>query len=367
MKINKQIEFEDDYSVEVNLFEKNKWYEIISQFSDVNIYQTWSFDLINSNRNKVNHFILKKNNTIVAAAQIRIMTIPIFGLGIAYIRWGPLFKLKNRPVNPNFFRLAVRALKNEYVYSRKFILRLFPNILNDGSESYLEILKDEGYYQVKEKNKSRTLILDISPSMNDLRKNLNQKWRNCLNKAEKNNLKIVEGSDSSIFSNFISLYRELLKRKKFEEPNDINQFRLLQKDLPIGYKMKIFICRVNEVNVAGGIFSFIGDTGLYLFGATNELGMKTNGSYLIQWAAIKHMKEIGCHYYNLNGINPNQNPGGYHFKVGISGKSGLDAYYLGRFQTYSGLINSVLIKILENYLPIIKRLTKNNIQHLFKK
>jgi lipid II:glycine glycyltransferase (peptidoglycan interpeptide bridge formation enzyme) len=35
----------------------------------------------------------------------------------------------------------------------------------------------------------------------------------------------------------------------------------------------------------------IGDTGVYLFGATNDEGMKNKGSYLLQWKAIQWMKK----------------------------------------------------------------------------
>ena len=135
---------------------------------------------------------------------------------------------------------------------------------------------------------------------------MHQKWRNCLNKAERNQLEVIEGCDDSLFVDFIGIYRELLRRKKFQEPNDINEFRIIQKELPTEFKMRIFLSRSNGFSSAGAIFTAIGDTGVYLFGATNYEGMKNNGSYLLQLKAIQWMKNKGCRYYNLNGINPQQ-------------------------------------------------------------
>jgi lipid II:glycine glycyltransferase (peptidoglycan interpeptide bridge formation enzyme) len=65
------------------------------------------------------------------------------------------------------------------------------------------------------------------------------------------------------------------------------------------------------------------------------------------------MKNSGCKYYNLNGINPLINPGTYHFKAGLSGKSGKDVYYLGRFDCYSGAINAALARTAEVLFPFV--------------
>ena len=119
--------------------------------------------------------------------------------------------------------------------------------------------------------------------------------------------------------------------------------------------MRIFLCRSNGISSAGVICATIGETGVYLFGATNDQGMANKGSYLLQWKAIQWMKQCGCRNYNLNGINPLLNPGSYHFKAGISGKSGKDVYYLGRFDCYSGAINAALAHTADLVFPFMKK------------
>ena len=235
------------------------------------------------------------------------------------------------------------------------ILRIFPVLYDDNSNLYLDILLKEGYTRVPEKNRARTLILDIQPPIEELRKKLDQKWRNCLNRAERNQLEVIEGTDDSLFVDFIGIYQDLLRRKKFPEPNDINEFRMIQRELPTEFKMRIFLCRSNGFISAGAIFTAIGETGVYLFGATNDQGMANKGSYLLQWKAIQWMKNSGCRYYNLNGINPLINPGTYHFKAGLSGKNGKDVYYLGRFDCYSGKINAALARTAELVFPFMKK------------
>jgi len=346
---------ENGYSAEFGRVDRYEWDKIIDQFSDANIYQTWAYDAIRCGERNISHLILRLHGKIIAAAQARIVRLPLLKLGAAYVRWGPLWQLRNQTLEPNVFRLAVRALREEYVTRRGLVLRIFPLLYDDNDNFPFDVLTKEGYTRVTEIHQARTLILDIQPPIEELRKKLDQKWRNCLNRAERNNLEVIEGTSDILFEDFIDLYKELLLRKKFPEPNDIYEFKMIQRKLPTEFKMRIFLCRSNGSISAGAICTSIGETGIYLFGATNEQGMANKGSYLIQWKAIQWMKNRGCRYYNLNGINPLMNPGTYHFKAGLSGKNGKDVYYLGRFNCYSGSINAALVRAEKTVLPIMKK------------
>lgn len=348
------------YVAHFDTVNKPEWHNILNQFSDANIYQTWSYDAIRCGEKNISHMVLRSGNTTIAAAQARIVRIPVIGLGAAYIRWAPVWQIRNQIPDPTIFQQVLRALRNEYVCRRGLILRIFPVLYDDNTQSYTDILSQEGYAPVPDENRGRTLIMDISQSIDEIRKKLDQKWRNCLNRSERNNLEVIEGTDDDLFADFIELYRALLDRKQFQEPNDINEFRRIQQDLPPEHKMRIFLSQSNGVNSAGVICATVGETGVYLFGATNNEGMTNKGSYLLQWKAIQWMKDNGCRFYNLNGINPEKNPGSYHFKSGLSGKNGRDVYYLGRFDCYSGGITAGLARLADANLPRLKT-TLNNL------
>ena len=349
---------EEGYTAEFDAVDKNEWYKIIGQFSDANIYQTWDYDAVRCGQENISHLVLRSAGAIAAAAQARIVRVPVLGLGGAYIRWGPFWELRDQAADPAVFRMAIRALRNEYVCRRGMILRIFPILYDDNAFSCADILRDEGYAPVPEEDPGRTLILDIGTPGEDIRKKLDQKWRNCLNKSERNQLEVVDGTEDALFADFIGLYGELLERKKFQEPNDINEFRAIQKELPPESKMRIFLCRSDGTSSAGVICANIGDMGIYLFGATNEQGMANKGSYLLQWKAIQWLKDSGCRYYNLNGINPETNPGNYHFKSGLSGKNGKDVHYLGRYDCCAGAINAALARTADSLLPLVKKIFK---------
>lgn len=341
------------YNVEVDTVDKDTWHKIINDFSDANIYQTWSYDEIRSGRKRMSHLILKKNGIIVATAQVRIVKIPVINAGIAYVFWGPLWKIKNTDPDLDIFSQAIRALRNEYAARRGLLLRLYPVLFKDEADIFLPIFNGEGYHLSQTKKVGSTILIDLSPNLETLRKGLDQKWRNCLNRAMKNNLELIEDNNDEMFEMFISLYRELLERKQFAEPNDINEFRLIQKDLPADYKMKIYLCQYDGKLCVGAIMAIIGRTAVYLFGATNEHGMKSNGSYLIQWKFIEWLKQNHYTCYNLHGINPVTNPGTYRFKAGLCGKNGKEVSFLGMFEVCDHKLSAIAVKygdpLLANY------------------
>jgi len=128
----------------------------------------------------------------------------------------------------------------------------------------------------------------------------------------------------------------------------------MQESLPDGQKMRILICEQQGVPVAGVIGTALGNSGIYLFGATSTKGMQSKGSYLLQWRMIQQLKENGVRYYNLGGINPESNPGVYHFKKGLAGQ---DVLYLNPLVCSRNALSSALARCggkmqsgLRNYL-----------------
>jgi len=85
----------------------------------------------------------------------------------------------------------------------------------------------------------------------------------------------------------------------------------------------------------------IGDTGVYLLGATSDEGLNAKGAYLLQWNMIEWLKENGIRWYDLGGIDPDANPGVYHFKKGFSG---MDVLQLSPFVASNSAVSSVIAK-----------------------
>jgi len=325
------------YTPEVDTVSEHAWHQILEQFEDANVYQTWSYDEVRCGRENISHLVLKKDGDIVAVAQARILKLPFLKVGIAYVRWGPLWRRRKGDSNPETFHQAIRALRNEYACRRGLVLRLYPALFRDDSSCFASILNEEGFASLGTELPDRTLLLDLTRPLEDLRTGLRPHWRRALKTAEKSGLEIIEGSDEELFGRFVRMYREMIGRKRFAEPNDINEFRLIQNRLPAKFKMRILLCMTGGDLCAGLVCSAIGNTAFYLFGATSTVGLKSRGSYLLHWKLIGWLKQNGVAIYDLHGINPELNPGTYRFKADLCGNNARDVFFLGRFDSYSNV------------------------------
>jgi len=336
-------DLEAAYSVHVNVFDKDTWHEIMKCFRDANLYQTDGYDTVRHGQTRVAKMILKKADSIVAAAQARIVRLPLIKVGIAYVFWGPMWRKQDETDDITVFRQAVRALRNELSVRRGLLLRIYPMAFHGKDDILKQILIDEGYNPYDDGKSHRTLIINLEPSLKEIRASLDPKWRNHLNRAEKNGLEIIQGEDESLFDEIAKIYMEMATRKNLSDLADIEHLKKAQKKLPPKHKLRIILSRTNDEICAGAIFSAIGDTAVYLVGATSNAGMKSNGSYILQWAFMEWIKEKGLQYYDLNGINPEKNAGTYNFKRGLAGKKGIDIEFLGKFQVADNPLSSVIV------------------------
>jgi FemAB family len=327
------------YTSEVDTVDEQRWYQILQEFNDANIFQTYAFGAVACGRRNLGHLILKKDGEIVAVAQAKIVRLPLLNIGTASIGSGPLWKRGPSEPDLEVFRQAVRALRNEYVCKRGLVLRLFPRFFDDDAPCFSVIMAEEGFSSTPTETRNRTILLDVSLSLDDLYKGLGKHWSRNLKIAQRGGLELVEGTGEDLFEAFLGIYREMVSRKKFLSFADINKFRQVQARLPENFKIIIMLCRSAEGLCAGLICTAIGKSATYLFGATSDAGMKSRGSYLLHWKLIEKLKQRGISIYDLGGIDPVKNPGTYRFKSDLSGKNGRDVYPLGRFDSYSGFFS----------------------------
>ncbi len=328
-------------AVESILVTPQEWQTILPEFADASIYQTTEYGRQVSGGRHLEHWVLRRNGKIIAAALIRLIAVPIFPGRIAYLYQGPLWQFRGRH-DPNDLKLALSVLRREYVEKRSMLLQIFPNLIHRMEGNYQNIFQAEGFHRVAGVKNERTFLLDLSQDLLEIRRKFRRNWRNHLNKALRNNLEIVSGRTEELFDVFIEIYQELLQRKKFYDSPDVFTWREIQKQLPEKFKMKVFVCKAEGKPVSAAVGTVLGDKGIYLLGATSKKGMKTQGSYLIQWEMIRWLKEVGCPWYDLGGINPQKNPGVFHFKAGMGGE---DVSYLGLFEAAGSTANRLLARV----------------------
>jgi hypothetical protein len=335
------------WQVEVDRATPAEWSQMLDLFDDANLYQTWSYGGVRWGEKNLSHLVLKRAGQVLGLAQVRIIRPTSFKFGMAYLRWGPLYERRGQPIDPEVAVAMARTLEEEYVGKRKLFLRILPNAFA-GTPRAAAIQAAFGRFTPEplvHNNTYRTFIVDLSPSLDDLRRKLDKKWRNQLSSAEKNNLKVVwatglDGS-SEAYGTFCLIYNQMRKRKTFETTVDVEEFGRIQQDLPERHRMLVLICEDKGGPVAGIVASAIGDTGIYLLGATSDDGLRSKGAYLLQWTMMKWLKEHGVRWYDLGGIDPEGNPGVYHFKRGFSG---IDITQINPLVACNSVVSSTIVK-----------------------
>lgn len=310
-------------SVVVDALTKEEWEAILKEFDDASIYQTWEYGEVRWGSENLSHIVVRDEaGRVVSAAQVRVLKIPLLGAVMAYVTYGPMWKTRHTERSLANFQAGLRALVEEYALSRRLFLRLRPYGFEEIDGDMKQALDDAGFRATRGlyRNKRQTVLLDLAPSIEDLRQGLRKSWRASLGKAEKENLEITEAFDEKPFDDFKSIYLEMIAEKKFTPGTDVNEFYEIQKRLAPDQKMRVTFCKKDGAVVCGELSSSIGDTVIGLLAATGQVGRKLQASYLLQWEEVVWSKHAGKRFLDLGGINAVANPGGYTFKTGLRGR-----------------------------------------------
>jgi hypothetical protein len=333
----------------IDIWNKDDWNAQLLDFADACIFQTSSYGSVRWKRSILSQIVFTRGGASVAAAQLRIIRLPILKYGIAYLKWGPMWVRKGTNPDPDVYRQVLEALKDEYVHRRKLLLRIIPR-----QPEMASIITEAGFVEDKSEEPYQTLTIDLSCSLEDLYGNLKGPWRRNLRRALAQPLEVNIGQDEDAFRTFISLYQEMMNRKRLFHHFPIEDYLRIQQELPHSLKPHIMICCFKGEPVAGLVLSVIGDTGLFLLGASGEKGRSLCGSFLLQWKAIELLKRQGIRWYDLYGINPVHNPGVYQFKTGLAGKRFSMVRRLSNFDYFDSGCSSVTVK-LGNKLRLLAR------------
>lgn len=307
-------------TAEINEASPAEWAEALASFADASIYQCWAYGAIKWGVDRSEHVVLKKAGGILSLAQVAIVKPPVPGVGMAYVTWGPIWKTRDPSPDESSYRSMLEVLKDEYAHRRKLLLRIKPYGYEEHDGAMRSVLEQAGFLPTKgvQKEKKRTILVDLAPSQDDLRRRLSKKWRNSLTNSEKEGLRIKEEFSKEPLLTIQPIYKALMKKKDFSGW-DLDELARIQGMLEGPQRMRISTCEEGGRTIAASVCSAMGDTTVGLIGMTSDEGRTKRAYYLLQWDEILWAKKIGTTTYDLNGINPLTNPTVYHFKSGLNG------------------------------------------------
>ncbi|MFG0274878.1 MAG: lipid II:glycine glycyltransferase FemX [Phycisphaerales bacterium] len=306
----------------VRRIERDEWIRLVQAFRDRNYRQAWAFGEACAERVGAvsEHVAIENGGEVVALADVRVKQAPLVG-GVAYITGAPLVRRGDAgDAARSRLDAALGSLRERYVRERGLTLRVLPHIGDaDWTASQAQAFERAGFHPTDEARPYRTMVVDIRPEEEAIRKSLAQKWRNCLNASERNDLTVTIGDEPERFARFASLFEDLLDRKGFETDLDCDFYAALQPHLDPSERFVVTLVEADGELAAGHVGHIAGDTCVYILGAANDVGRKTKAAYLVQWAFLLAGKAAGCDWYDLGGVDADGNPGVYRFKKGMGG------------------------------------------------
>lgn len=182
-----------------------------------------------------------------------------------------------------------------------FAIKLEPEIIeSDGSHRALEAANLIRTKAVQPN--SSTVIVDLTPDLDDIIMGFNQKGRNALRRAERDGVKtypaeITEETMKIMFG----LLSETAAGRFDASLRSYEYYRAFWLSFAQSGHGSLFFAEYEGRIVAAAYCMYLGEKGLYKDGASLREKVTYGASHLLQWEAIKWMKDHGVTSYDLCG------------------------------------------------------------------
>jgi len=304
---------------------KQEWNSLLLQLPAQHVLQSWQWGEFKTKYGwEADRILWEKDGKPVGAAQVltRSIHLPLLpsNLAVSYCPKGPLLDWEDVPVRE-------KILDDLEAYSRtkkSIFLKIDPNIPIDSgiSDALPDYFPLHGWRAPAEQIQFRnTLLVDLSPSEEELLANMKQKTRYNIRLAGRKGVTIRTGSHADL-DLLYTMYAETALRDSFairhREYYQDAWGAFIQEGLA-----QPFIAEVEGEPVAAAILFHFAGTALYMYGMSRSIHRKLMPTYLIQWEMIRWAKQHDCHTYDFWGApdSPEKSDpmwGVYRFKSGFN-------------------------------------------------
>lgn len=324
------------------------WPALSAKFSDLTYEQDMAYVTAGAQRvgAKVRAFSVWQNDDLIGAACLRIKAVPGLGRGIAYLSGGPMIGHGPAEEATQRAQAVLSALHKKLVTQEGHLLRLRPSVtLPEVSE---QVITDGGFGPTDRTHFYRTVLIDLEPDTETLRKNLHSKWRYELRRSEREDIQIQTGRSAALLDRFMMLYGAMREFKSFKQEFDP---AFLDGMLETSFDFDVRIATHEGTDIGGHITAFTPGCATYLFGATTKAGRDLRAGYALGWDAIEGSRVRGARWFDLGGVDKETNAAGYTFKIRTGGE---EKQALGPYEAGTRL-GGTLLRGIESLYGALKR------------
>lgn len=302
----------DKNNITIEQIEEKIIYDrFVSKSANVSLTQTWEYGeakAASDNSTAIRALVIKGKNPIVVT-QMHVKDNRVA------INRGPVVLTRDWKTDHSLGMVALSCLYQYWVKSKNFTLCIAPNFF-DNADTHRELL-NIGFRQNGWPHRS-SILVDLSKSEEQLRKNLHQKWRNQLNRAERLGLGLEIATNEAELAFFVRKYEEAQREKNYSGLSD-TFISALGSACSAGSNLKVFYAVANGQKVAAILVACFFDSCHYLAGWNSEDGRKFYAHNYLLWQGLMNCKQMGFKWFDMGGIDPEKHPSITFFKRGIGG------------------------------------------------
>jgi hypothetical protein len=320
------------------------WDSLAAGFSDFCMEQSFAFAGSRWSKLRAVGLILREEaaGEPVAMALALIATLPVLGIGLAYVKFGPLWRSKSRPADPDVLLAALDALKREFGVKRRLVVRVLPPA--DPGHDWRVALKRANFsFHAALSDRERYLV-NLTLSEDEQLASLGAQWRANLKKASRE-LMIEEPDLANGIPAFVALYKNMLARKRFDDHHGIEDLPAIARQAGKTLGMRLFLARHHGAPVVGSVIIGSGDRVFVPFSATGDKALSLRAGYALRWAIINRLRGTDARWLDLGGAEGDA--GLRHFKLGNTGKQGRVVDIPGEYDFAPNAVASAAARTIE--------------------
>jgi hypothetical protein len=297
------------------------WDAMAASFADATFEQTAAYLAPRYSGDRLLGLLLRDGaGDVVACALAVLVVLPVLGAGLAYVKFGPLWRPAGQPAAAGRLVAMLRAIRMEICGRRRLALRLVPPVDPDAAAAWPAALREAGFAPSGVVADPERYFVDLTLDEATQRASLAAKWRANLVKAEAAGLALREGSLADDLPVFMRLFEGMLARKGFDDRHRIATAPAVLAALPAAFRPRLFLASAADEPVAATILVGGGERVFVPYSATAADAAPLRAGYALRWHVINALRGSGARWLDLGGCEGD--PGLRHFKEGNVGKRG---------------------------------------------
>ncbi len=266
--------------------------------------------------------VLERDGRVVGIGQFLAYDTPLVPGTLMYCAKGPWLPWEDEEAVRAFFRGVIFAAEREGAHT----VKIEPEVREE-EKAAKGLLLRMGFQKFRwDLNYKTTMIVDLSPSEEDLLSNMKGKTRYNVRLAARKGVRVEEDGSPEAREFFWRMYEQTARRNGFwHRPRDYHS-AMWQTLFDAGRARLFFATHEGERLAAMLVYTF-GNKYWYAQGASTDERRNLMPTYLLQWELMRWAKRQGITYYDMVAIPSPEDLdeshplyGVYKFKIGFGGE-----------------------------------------------